>query len=167
MAKKPNIELSAELQAASKALLPAIKRLSKALGGFVPENLPLGAVADLLYDLRQVNSTVGHLADPLQEVIAPVVKALEEHFIQTLAVGEASGIQGHHSRVQVTESIVPVVEDWDKFYEHIRKTKSFELLNRAVNRSAVQERWELKKQVPGVGVFHAKKVSCTKLSGGK
>lgn len=69
------------------------------------------------------------------------------------------------SRVQITENSVPVVADWTKFYAHIKKTGSFELLNRAVNRESVKERWELKKQVPGVTAFHAKKVSCTVLRG--
>ena len=52
-----------------------------------------------------------------------------------------------------------------KFYAHLKKTGDFELLNRALNRAAVNERWAAHKQVPGVGKFHVKKVSCTKLGG--
>ena len=159
------IDISAEVSAATKALAPAVRRLTTALGKVSPERLPVGAVADLLYDLRQMAKLVPSLDAPFADLLDPKIKELEEHFIQTLNKGEASGVQGKHSRVQVTVTAVPVVEDWDKFYRHIAKTKSFELLNRAVNRASVQERWDAKKQVPGVGVFNAPKVSCTKLSG--
>lgn len=168
MASKPkqlDIEITAEVIAASKALAPAVKRLNKALAKLDPAKLPVGTASDLLYDLEQVCRLVPNLAAPFNDVINPAIKALEDHFIQALKVGESSGVQGMHSRVQVTESAVPNVEDWSKFYAYIAKNKAFELLNKAVNRVAVRERWEAKKQVPGVGKFIAKKVSCTKLSG--
>jgi hypothetical protein len=69
------------------------------------------------------------------------------------------------ARVQITESVVPNLEDPVKFYAFLKKTGDFELLNRALNRAAVNERWAARKQVPGVGKFHVKKVSCTKLGG--
>ncbi len=125
----------------------------------------MGALSDLLYDLRQTGKILNTIVAPFDDVVAPAIKLVEEHFIQKLAADESSGVQGKKSRVQVTVSVIPVVDDWPVFYEHIRKTKSFELLNRAVNRAAVTERWDQKKQVPGVGTFHAKKVSCTKLGG--
>ena len=166
-AAAPNIDIVKEVQAASKALAPAAKRLAAALAKVDPAKLPVGAAADLLYDLHAVAKLVPGLNAPFDDAIAPVLKTLEEHFIETLAVGESSGVQGLHSRVQVTESVIPAVENWEKFYAHIKKTGSFELLNRAVNRAAVAERWDAKKQVPGVTAFHAKKVSCTKLGGKK
>ncbi len=58
-----------------------------------------------------------------------------------------------------------MVKDWDAFYKYVARTKSFDLLNRAVNREAARERWDARKQVPGMDKFHAKKVSCTKLNG--
>jgi hypothetical protein len=130
-----------------------------------PEKLPVGSVSDALYDLRQTGKLVASLQAPFSDLLDPVVKALEEHFIQTLAIGESSGVQGMHSRVQITESVVPTLEDPVKFYAFLKKTGEFELLNRALNRTAVNERWALKKQVPGVGRFHVKRVSCTKLGG--
>ena len=161
----PSVDIEKELRAARAALEPAARRLKKALGDLDPERLAAGAAADLLYTIKQLTSTLGKLAEPLEEVLAPARKTLEEHFINTLAVSDATGVQGHAARVQITDSPEPTVENWDVFYKHIAKTKNFELLNRAVNRAAVKERWEQKKQVPGVGVFHVKKVSCTKLNG--
>ena len=163
----PNVDVNKELQAAAAALRPATARLKKALEKLDPEALPLGAAADLLYNLRQTSTALGRLADSSTELISPAVRALEDHFINQLNVGEASGVQGMGARVQVTESAVPVVkpEDWTKFWGYVAKHKAWELLPRSVNREGWRERLDAKKPVPGVGVFHAKKVSCTKLSG--
>jgi len=165
MSSKLSIDINVEVMAAQKVVAPAVKRLTKALAKLEPKNMPVGAVADLLYDLRQLGKLAATITAPIGEVVEPAVKLLEEHFINTLAVGESSGVQGQHSRIQVTDSVVPVVDDWVKFYAHIAKTKEFELLNRAVNVAAVRERWDAKKKVPGLGTFHHKKVSATKLSG--
>lgn len=161
------LEITPELTAAQKALSPAVKRLTKMLSKFAAGDLPVGALADTLYDLKQLGKLLNTLTAPFDDLVLPSVKQAEEHFVQTLAVGEASGVQGLRSRVQVTDNVVPVVEggDWTKLYAHIKKTGEFDLLNRALNRAAVTERWEAKRQVPGVGKFHAKKVSCTKLGG--
>ena len=159
------LDITPEITAAGKALAPAIKRLTKVLSHLDHENMPYGALCDSLYDLKQLSKMLNTLTAPFDDLVLPSVKATEEFFVQKLAVGESSGQQGMKSRVQVTESVIPVVEDWPKFYAHIKKKGEFELLNRAVNRAAVMERWDQKKQIPGVGKFHAKKVSVTKLSG--
>ena len=167
--KVPNVDISSELQAAAKALAPAARRLAKALASLDPTTLPAGAVSDLLYDLRQTTKQVAGLASSLDDALKPAVKALEEHFIQSLAADEASGVQGVRSRVQVTDTAVPVIkpEDWPAFYTYAVKTRQWELLQHSVNAAAVRERWDAKKQVKYVSVFHAKRVSCTKLGGKK
>jgi hypothetical protein len=161
----PKLDISAQVEAASKALAPAVKNLTKALAAMDPAGLPVGSLVDALYDLRQLSKVLASITKPLDELIDPKVKQVEDHFIQTLAVGESSGVQGKKSRVQVTEAVRPTITDWDKFYAYIKKNNAFELLNRAPNRVAITERWDAKKQIPGVGSFHDKKVSCTKLSG--
>ena len=88
---------------------------------------------------------------------------LEKWFIQNLPDDDATGIAGKTARVQIKHKDRPSVTDWDKFYEYIRKNRAFELLNRAVNRKSVQERWDNGKQVPGVEKFAYKAISLTKL----
>lgn len=161
----PNLDIIVEVSAAQKALAPAAKRLTKALSTLKLDSLPTGALADLLYDLRQTGKLLGSITTAFDDIITPTIKLVEEHFIQTLEVGEATGVQGHKSRVQVTDSVIPVVSDWPAFYAHIKKTGAFELLNRAPNKVSIVERWDSRKEVPGIGKFHAKKVSCTKLGG--
>ena len=164
--KQINVDLTKELAAAVKALQPAVTRLTRALKADFTK-LPSGAAADLLYDMRQTRQQLNSLTAPLDDLLAPAVKALEEHFVNTLKADESSGVQGKYSRVQVTPNDIPTVnpEGWPKLYAYIKRTGAFELLNRAVNREAVKERWRNKKQVPGVTIYHDKKVSCTKLSG--
>ena len=161
----PKLDIIPEVAAAQKALAPAVKRLTKILQKLSVDKLPFGTVADMLYDLKQLSKILGALTAPFDDLLLPSVKITEEHFVQKLAVGESSGVQGLKSRVQVTESVIPVVEDWTKFYAHIKKTNEFELLNRAPNKAAITERWDSKRQVPGIGKFHSKRVSCTKLGG--
>ena len=169
MPSPPKLDVAIEVAAASKALKPALTRLTKALPKLAPEEYPIGALADTLYELRQLNKVLSTVTAPFDDVIGPAIKAAEEYFIQKLAVGESSGVQGKKSRVQITDSVVPVVDTehdgWAKFYAYIKKTGEFELLNRAPNRVAIVERWDQKKQVPGITKFVSKKVSCTKLSG--
>ena len=166
MPKQISVDLTKELAAAIKALQPAVKRLTVALRADFTK-LPVGSLADLLYDIRQTQAQLRIITTPLDDLLGPAVKALEEHFVQTLKADEASGVQGRYSRVQVTPHDIPVVnpEGWPKLYAYIKRTGAFELLNRAVNREAVKERWRNKKQVSGVTIFHDKRVSCTKLSG--
>ena len=163
--KLPNVDIAAEVKAASKALAPAVRRLTAALKNLDPAKLPIGGVSDLLYQLRMTDKLPNTLLAPFDDVLPPALKALEEHFIQTLAVGESSGVQGMASRTQVTESLVPVLkpEDRMKFYQYVAKTKQWDLLPSGVNKEAVRERWENRKQVKFIGSFHAKRVSCTKL----
>jgi len=163
-AKLPSVDVAREAQAAAKALAPALARLRKAAAVDLGK-VPQGALADWLYDLRQAKATLSTVTAAFDDVLPPVIKAVDDHFIETLKVGEASGVQGMRSRVQVTDTPIPQVSDWPKFYAHIKKTGNFELLNRAVNRVAVTERWDQKRAVPGVAAFHAKRVSCTKLNG--
>ena len=162
--KLPVIDINKEVRAAQKALAKAQQRLSRELPRIDPKKCAVGALSDFLYELRATGQALNSIATPFAELLAPCAKAIEDHFVATLPVGESSGVQGYLARVQITDTPIPVVADWDKFYAHIRKAKAFELLNKAVNRKAVQERWDNKKQVPGVTAFHAKKVSCTKLS---
>lgn len=88
---------------------------------------------------------------------------LEEWFIQNLPMSDAKGITGQRSRVEIKKKDIATVmgDDWTTFYAHIKKTGAFELLNKAINQKAVQERWAQHKEVPGVTKFTRKVVSLT------
>ncbi len=163
--KPPVVDISKEIKAAQKALKPAVSRLTTALKKLDPKKIAVGALADLLYELRSTASSLNVITVSVTDVVVPAVKLIEEHFINQLPVGESSGVQGYAARVQITSSPIPQVraEDWEKFFKYVAKTGQWELLTHNLSREAVRERWDAKKQVKFVTTFNKKNVSCTKL----
>lgn len=119
----------------------------------------LAACADMLYELKTEKSAAQKVVDEIEAK----QKALQAHLISTLPKSQATGVSGKLANAKIVTEDVPKVEDWPTFYAHIAKTKSFDLLNKAVNKAAVKERWDAKKKIPGMGTFKAVKVSLTKV----
>jgi len=119
----------------------------------------IGKCADRLYQLREKRYAIQHEADELENQ----EKAIKAHLINILPSDSATGVSGKQANVQVVCERVPKAEDWDVLTAHIKKTGSFELLQKRLNSEAVRERWEAGKVVPGVGALTVKKVSVTKL----
>lgn len=119
----------------------------------------VGACADLLLDLRSEKAIQQKKVDEIDEKI----KALQAHLIETLPKSDQTGAVGKVAKALVKVVQEPTVKDWDAFYAHIAKTKSWDLLQRRIASPAVKERWEAGKQVPGVETFPVVKVSVTKL----
>lgn len=119
----------------------------------------IGACADALYEVRKKRLE----AQKVVERLSAEENELREHIIKTLPKSQASGAAGRLARVQVVTREVPQVEDWDKFYQYVSKTKQFDLIQRRVSDRAVQERWEEGEKVPGVKVFNLVSVSVNKL----
>lgn len=119
----------------------------------------VGACADLLLELRGKKAVQQKIVDDIDEQI----KALQAHLIETLPKSDQTGAVGKVAKALVKVTQEPAVQDWDAFYGHVAKTKSWDLLQRRVSAPAVKERWESGKQVPGVGTFPVVKVSVTKL----
>lgn len=117
--------------------------------------------ADLLYKTRQQRLNLEREVKKLEELES----ALKEYFINNLSKQDSTGIAGQLARVQIKPEVVPIVEDWPKFYNYVKKTGEFELLQKRLSRQAVEERWEAKRTVPGIGRLNAKKVSCTLIKG--
>lgn len=150
---------------AARLMAPVAKALKKELDALKVANLPPGTASDLMYLLRQSAKAPATVLASFGDVFGPFDKVLEEHFIATLAAGESSGVQGTLGRVQVTTSSVPTVENWPAFYAYIARTKAWDLMNKVPSVKGIRERWEDKKQVPGVKPFIVKKVSVTKIGG--
>jgi len=126
-----------------------------------PIKLPktVAACADRLYACRLERAQAQKVVDALAKEEA----AIKEHLINTLPKGEASGTMGKVAKAYVYTKDVPQVKDWPKLYAYIVKTKSWDLLQRRLAEGAVNERLADKKKVPGVEIFRAVTVSCTKL----
>lgn len=119
----------------------------------------MGRAIDALFDKKQ---ELSRLTNTKVEKLRQECKELEEHVFTLLRKQKAMGGSGAKAKVKVTESNVPVVEDWDAFYAHIQETGEFDLLGRAVKSPAIKARWEDEVEVPGIGVFKKTKLSITK-----
>lgn len=138
-----------------------LKELAKNVGGIVAAKLKAAkspaARADLLFALSNHEWKV---YKKQFETIDNFLTKLEQWFVQEFS-DDQRGVTGKYGRVEVKSKEIATVADWAKFYKYIAKNGEFDLLNKAVNQKAVQERWEQKKQVPGVGKFTKKVVSLT------
>lgn len=119
----------------------------------------LGACADRFFELREKRLAMQKEVDAVEAE----EKALKEHLIQNLPKSEASGVAGKKCRVSVVTKPIPQVEDWDAVYKYIKRTGSFELLQRRLADGAVKERWEAGKEIPGVTHFNVVTLSVNKL----
>jgi hypothetical protein len=119
----------------------------------------LGACADKLFELRNKRLAEQKKVDE----IAAEETALKNHIIENLPKSEASGVAGKLARVTVVTKQVPQVKDWDAFYKYVKKTSSFDLMQKRLTDAAIKERWEAGKEVPGVEHFNAVSVSINKV----
>lgn len=125
----------------------------------VPAKLPktrMGGLADLYHKVRQERLELDRAAEAMKKEEQRIIN----HIIENTDLRTSTGIIGTAYKAIVVEEEVPVVNDWEKLYAHIKKKGEFDLLNRALNRAAVKARDG--KKIPGVGAFHAKKLSVTK-----
>ena len=117
-----------------------------------------GACADLLYDVRRARLDAQKVVDELQARET----ALKEHLINNIPKSEGGAI-GRVAKVLITVKSSFKVEDWDKLYAYVKKTGSFELLQRRLSDAAIAERADAGKPVPGVGRFNYPSISLTKV----
>lgn len=130
-------------------------------GKKAPFKLPktLAQCADLAYTRRADRLEVQREATAIGEE----EKALKEHLIQNLPKSQASGVSGKVANAKIDKKKVPFIEDKKKLLAHVKKTGDWDLLTIGINTAAVEERWDQKKKVPGVGEFEVIKVSLTKV----
>ncbi len=119
----------------------------------------LGACADKLFELRNKRLEMQKAVD----AVAAEESALKNHIIENLPKSEASGVAGKLARVTVVTKQVPQVKDWDAFYKYVKKTGSFDLMQKRLTDAAIKERWEAGKEIPGVEHFNAVSVSINKV----
>lgn len=123
----------------------------------IPKNV--AACADRLYQCKLERAAKQREADLLEEE----EKALKEYLINTLPKGQASGTSGKVASAYVYTKPIPQVKDWKKFYQYVSRNNAYDLLQKRLSVEAINERLDAKKKIPGVEIFNAVTVSCTKL----
>lgn len=118
----------------------------------------LGSLVDKYHEVRELRLALAKVVDAVERY----EKQILEHIIDNVSADEGGAVGKRYKGIIVRDN-VPVVEDWEAFYAHVHKTKSFDLLNKALNRAAAKERLEAGTVVPGMGTLQVKKLSVTKV----
>lgn len=125
----------------------------------------IGAAVDRLAELdREKDVLNGQL-----KVVKDAYATMESHVLALLAdqkqkIGSGSLVTaGKVYQVKSEVHPLPNVIDWPKFYAHIVKTKSWELLQKRVGVEAWRERYEAKVLVPGTAVYNQIKLKLTQI----
>ncbi len=119
----------------------------------------LGLCVDLYKELQTARLDKQKEVDAIEKR-EKIVKAF---ILESLASGAERGAVGKFYQAVSVPKSRPELEDQAKFYAHIKKTGEFELLNKALNKAAISERWEAGKTVPGVAQFTYYDLSVTKI----
>lgn len=115
----------------------------------------IDALIKLRNQKREAEAVVKDLEEKFNAMMADVQAALESAGLE-----KASGTLGTAS---IKKSVVPSVQDWDKFYAFIKKGNLFHLLERRAAAAAYREQLELRKNkpIPGVVSFEKTTVGLT------
>lgn len=118
----------------------------------------MGVLVDEYRDIKDLRLA----ADKVAEALRNEEQRILDHIIENVSVDEG-GVVGKRFKGIITTDRKPVVEDWEKFYAHVKKTGNFDLLQKRLSDTAVKDRLEEGKAVPGVGNILVKKLSVTKV----
>lgn len=139
----------------------------------------LGACVDLYHATREKRLAANKVTDEIKVT----ENFIANHIIDNVPRGDSGAIGKKYKGVVKTSDVFQV-DDWDAFYGWIRKAGNFEVLNRALNQTAVEEHTEAlnvkidaanaklaaddpkrkaRKMLPGVKTFRAIKLSVTKV----
>jgi hypothetical protein len=115
----------------------------------------LGQAADKLFEIRAEKRLIEKDLNILKAELA------EQELVVTSMLGEAgiTSAKGNKASVSITESIVPMVEDWDAFYAHLVMTGDMHLLDKRPSVVAYRELHEAGIEVPGIAPLQKRALS--------
>ena len=71
--------------------------------------------------------------------------------LRTLVEGTGvTEVAGQLARAKMGLKSVPRVSDWQEVYAYIQVTGSFDLLHKRIGTKAVEERWNIGQNIPGI-----------------
>ena len=115
----------------------------------------VGSMIDHLHVLREKRRQ-------LEKEIENINKEYSLVEVDLLRQMQAQGLEkagGQFASAAITDSVKPTVEDWDLFYNFIKKNDYFHLLERRPSVTGCRELFETKGKIPGVVPFTIQKVS--------
>jgi hypothetical protein len=119
----------------------------------------IGLCADEYAHVRELRLSMQKVVD----AVAEREREIREHIIDNLSKSDDTGAAGKRYRAQVVTKPVPQVKDWPALWQHILRTRRFDLLQKRLAERAVKDAWEEGSEIPGVEKFNAVEVSITKI----
>lgn len=106
----------------------------------------VGATIDALWKIVEERKALSAADKALGEK----EQILRDHLQHNLGKSKLDGARGKFAAVGLKTQIVADVTDWDKFYAYIAKNKAWECLQKRPGITALRERWDAGKEIPGV-----------------
>jgi len=119
----------------------------------IPETT--GGIVDRLYDIK-IRKT---RASKIIALIEEEEKRLQNALIDVLDKDDTTGVSGKFGKATVSVKKVPYAKDWSAVYKYIIKTGEFDLLQKRLSTTAVEER---ETTIPGIEFLNVKKVNLRK-----
>ena len=124
------------------------------------DNLDLGGTIDLLYSLRAARLEA---EKKIKEMKSDEL-ALKVQILRMLEATGLDGAKGKAATAAVVYEELPVVKDWDELWDYVEATDSRDLLQRRISVTAIRDRWNAGKIIPGIDKFNSTDLSLTKRS---
>lgn len=118
----------------------------------------LGPAIDKLHGLREKKRELEVEISKLRKLM----EEEEENIFAMLEEQELPGARGHTATVSITESVVPVIENDELFFDHIMETGDLHLLERRPAVRSYRELREAGEDVPGLRPFTKRTLSLRK-----
>lgn len=119
----------------------------------------LGATIDLLWSLREERNAAEVVVNEIKKKEA----AVEAHLMNNFDKSGLDGAKGKYGLATLKRSTVADVTDWPAFYVYIQKNKAWDLLQKRPAITAIRERWDAKKVIPGIQPKEIITLSLTKV----
>ena len=115
-------------------------------------------VADLINRLAEAKQKKKQLTADLEDASNRVdkIESLLRVRMEAEGLTNAAATSGS---VTLAESVVPQVEDWDKFHEFIWENRFFHMLDRRASVTGYREMYQMGKSVPGVLPYVKKRIN--------
>jgi hypothetical protein len=120
------------------------------------------SIGDLIDNLREIRAERRAISKRDSEL----VKEWDEAKGRLIFLIEQQGMKKASSALAtatITEEEVPIVDDWDTLWDHIRRTGDLYLLQRRVATAAWREHLHAGTPIPGTSSYHKKDISLREL----
>lgn len=118
----------------------------------------MSEIGDKIDELYQLRESKRALEEQLKDINKEMV-AIESDLIDQMDAAKTSKSATDTASVSISKSVVPAVEDWDKFYDFIQQNGYFHMLERRPAALACREMFEQGGQIPGVVPFVKRKLN--------